>query len=341
MQRDLFNNDYKDIYLTEDKSGNPVICYRTGLTVYEEIFDKGRFVSAGWNISGTPLNVLEGMPFRLEYNNITEPWSFEVEVNGESLNYTWEYLGTEIKEEYIETTETETLHGIVTLKNTIYPLEVKVHTILSGSAVFTRYITIKNYSEERMRINKFIPMSGGMEITYDWDQFVGGEKDKFKVYSAGYMDTDKQCAEGAFRWHDMPSCGTTLYGRYRGDRFMYPMFMIRNNAMGHIYFAQMAYTGGYEINLNLNEGQRTNGIDIKGDTAHAALDFKMALAGPAPLLVLEAGEEFKSPEIYIGKVQGNLDDAVNMMHKHTRKCVFTLPEDKENVATVGAGIGPE
>ena len=341
MQRDLFNNDYKDIYLTEGGIKQPVICYRTGMTVYEEMFDNHRLVSAGWNNSGTPLNVLEGMPYRLDYNSITEPWAFEVEVNGESLNYSWEYISFEKREEYIESTDTETLHGIITLKNTIYPLEVKVHTILSGSAVFTRYITIKNCSNEKMKINKLVPMSGGMEIMYDWDQFFDAETEKFKVYSVGYMDSDEGCAEGAFRWHDMQSAGTSIYGRYRANRFRYPMFMIRNNALGHIYFAQMAFSGGYEINLNLNSDQRTNGIDIKGDRADAVLDFKMAIAGPAPLLVLEAGEEFKSPEIYIGRVQGDLDDAVNMMHKHVRKCVFTLPEPKENVATVGAGIGPE
>ena len=341
MQKDLFNNNYKDIYLNEDKNGLPVFCYRTGMTVYEEIFDNHRLVSAGWNNSGTPLNVLEGMPFRLHFDEFTEPWAFEVEVNGESLNYDWEYVCFEKREEYIETTNTETLHGIITLRSKIYPLEVEVHTILSGSAVFTRYITLKNKSEERMKINKLIPMSGGMEIMYDWDQFVDGEKEKYKVFSLGYMDTDKQCSEGAFRWHDMQDGGKSLYGRYRGDRFLYPMFMIRNNAMGHIYFAQMAFTGGFEININYDAGQQTNGIDIKGDKADAKIDFKMAVAGPAPLLVLEAGEEFKSPEIYIGRVQGDLDDAVNMMHKHVRSCVFTLEEPKENIATVGAGIGPE
>ena len=53
-----------------------------------------------------------------------------------------------------------------------------------------------------MRINKFIPMSGGMEIMYDWNQFVDGEKEKNKVYSIGYMDVDKGCGEGAFRWYE-------------------------------------------------------------------------------------------------------------------------------------------
>ena len=341
MQKDLFENQYTDIYLTEGKYGQPVICYRTGMTVYEEMFDKGRLVSAGWNNSGTPLNVLEGMPFRLNYDAFTEPWAFEVEVNGECLNYDWEYAGFEKKEEYIETTDAHTLHGIITLKNSIYPLTVQVHTILSGSAVFTRYITLINNSDLPMKINKFIPMSGGMEILYDWDQYVDSESDICKTFSIGYMDTDKQDAEGAFRWHDMQSCGTSIYGRYRNDRHRYPMFMIRNNAMGHIYFGQMAFSGGYEFNFDLNAGQWTNGIDIRGDRADAKLDFKLSLAGPAPLLVLQPGEEFKSPEIYIGRVQGDLDDAVNMMHKHTRKVVFTYDEPKENIATVGAGIGPE
>lgn len=341
MQKDLFNNDYMDIYLTEGREGQPVICYRTGMTVYEEMYDKGRLVSAGWNNSGTPLNVLEGMPYRLDFDAFTEPWAFEVEVNGECLSYNWEYAGFEKKEEYIEPTDAHTLHGIITLKNSIYPLTVQVHTVLSGSAIFTRYITLINNSDLPMKINKFIPMSGGMEILYDWDQFVDSEKDKFKVFSIGYMDTDKGCAEGAFRWHDMQSCGTSIYGRYRNDRFRYPMFMIRNNALGHIYFGQMAWSGGFEFNFDMDADQRTNGIDIRGDRADAKLDFKLRLAGPAPLLVLEPGEVFKSPEIYIGRVHGDLDDAVNMMHKHTRKVVFTFDEPKENIATVGAGIGPE
>ena len=185
MQKDLFNNDYMDIYLTEGREGQPVICYRTGMTVYEEMYDKGRLVSAGWNNSGTPLNVLEGMPYRLDFDAFTEPWAFEVEVNGECLNYNWEYEGFEKKEEYIEPTDAHTLHGIITLKNSIYPLTVQVHTVLSGSAIFTRYITLINNSDLPMKINKFIPMSGGMEILYDWDQFVDSEKDKFKVFSIG------------------------------------------------------------------------------------------------------------------------------------------------------------
>lgn len=341
MQKDLFANNYMDIYLNKEKDGQPVICYRTGMTVYEEMFDKGRLVSAGWNNSGTPLNVLEGMPSRLDYDAFTEPWVFEIEVNGECLNYDWTYIGIEKKEEYIETTKTQTLHGIITLKNNLYPLTVQVHTILSGSAIFTRYITLINESDQPMKISKFIPMSGGMEIFYDWTHYVSGEQDKEKLYELGYMENSNGCSEGMFKWHPMQSCGISIYGRYRNDRFRYPMFMLRNIPLGHIYFAQMAWSGGYEFNFDLDADINPRGFSDREDRIAAKLDFKMQLSGPAPLLVLDPGEEFSSPEIYIGRVQGDLDDAVNMMHRHTRSCVFTYEEPAENIATIGAGIGPE
>ena len=340
MQKSLFENSYRDIYQTTDRSGHPVFCYRTGMTVYEEIYDAGRLVAAGWNNSGTPLNVLEGMPFRLDYNAFPTPWAFDIEVNGECLAYDWEYVSFEKCEEHIDTTGADVLHGIITLRSRLVPLTVEVHTLLSGSAVFTRYLTVHKPGDVPMRINRLAPMCGGMEIQYDWDQYIP-ETDKQRVYSLGYMDTDRSCSEGAFRWHDVNSCANVIYGRYRGDRFRYPMFMLRNNAMGHIWFAQMAFSGGYALTVDLNADEQTNGIDIKGDTAHARIGFRMEVDGPAPLLVLDPDEAFKTPEIYIGRVQGDLDDAVNMMHRHVRACVFTLPEPKENIGTVGAGIGPE
>ena len=32
MDRRLFDNEFKDIYLNEDPYGQPVFCYRTGMT---------------------------------------------------------------------------------------------------------------------------------------------------------------------------------------------------------------------------------------------------------------------------------------------------------------------
>ena len=341
MQKALFDNDYRDIYVSRGPQGQPVFCYRTGLTVYEETFDKNRLAAAGWNNSGTPLDVLEGMPCRLDYDRFTQPWVFDAEVDGECVAYDWEYVGFEKYEETVPAGGASLLHGVVTLQNGLYPLTAQVHTVLSGSAVFTRYVALQNKSDRPMKLNRIVPMGGGMEIFYDWTDYVGGEADKEKLYSLGYMENAHGCAEGLFRWHEMASGGTAVEGRFVNDRHRYPMFMVRCNPLGHIWFAQMAWSGGYEFRFDLDADIAPNGISEGGSRAAAKLSFRMALSGPAPQYVLLPGETLTTPEVYIGRVQGDLDDAVNMMHKHTRRCVFTHEEPQENVATVGAGIGPE
>ena len=340
MQKALFENDYRDIYVSCGPQGQPVFCYRTGLTVYEEMFDKNRLVAAGWNNSGTPLDVLEGMPSRLDHDRFSRPWVFDVEVDGACIAYDWEYVGFEKYEETVPANGATLLHGVVTLQNGMVPLTAQVHTVLSGSAVFTRYLTLTNRSAGPMKLNRLAPMGGGMEIFYDWTHYVNGEQEKEKLYSLGYMENAHPCAEGLFRWHDLSSGGTAVEGRFVNDRFRYPMFMLRNNPLGHIWFAQMAYSGGYEFRFDLDADLSPDGISV-GSRAGARLAFRMELSGPAPHLVLLPGETFTTPEVYIGRVQGDLDDAVNMMHRHTRRAVFTCEEPRENVATVGAGIGPE
>ena len=52
-----------DIYY--QPGDTPVICYRSGMMVYEEVFDSGVLVSGGYNAAGYPLNVLAGYPTRL------------------------------------------------------------------------------------------------------------------------------------------------------------------------------------------------------------------------------------------------------------------------------------
>ena len=340
MQKALFDNDFTDIYVSTGPKGQPVFCYRTGMTVYEETFDKNRLVAAGWNNSGTPLDVLEGMPCRLEHDRFTEPWVFDLEVNGECIAYDWEYAGFEKFEETVPANGAKLLHGVVTLKNGVYPLTVQVHTVLSGSAVFTRYLTLTNGSQQPMKLGRLVLMGGGMELFHGWTDYVNGERDKEKLYSLGYMENAHGCAEGLFRWHDLISGGTYIDGRWKNDRHRFPMFMLRNNPLGHIWFAQLAWSGGYEFRFDLDADLAPDGIS-EGGRASARLGFQMALAGPSPMLVLAPGETFTAPEIYIGRVQGDLDDAVNMMHKHTRRAVFTCEEPKENIAAVGAGIGPE
>ena len=61
---------------------NPVFCYRTGLTVYEETLYRGVLVSSGYNGAGYPLNVLTNCPTRLDPHVFTEASVFRLEVEG-------------------------------------------------------------------------------------------------------------------------------------------------------------------------------------------------------------------------------------------------------------------
>ncbi len=340
MQKDLFENEFKDVYLNETSDGSPVFCYRTGMTVYEEVFDKGRLVSAGWNTAGTPFNVLEGMPCRLDHDAFAQPWVFDVEIDGICIAYDWEYVGFDRFDE-IGGKGAKLIHTVIVLKNNILPLEIEIHTILSGSAVFTRYLRLRNLSDRPMNVNKLMIMGGGLEIFYDWQNFTGGASNNDSLYSIGYMESASHCAEGLFRWRQLTPDGTSFSGRWPSDRHRYPAFMLRNDLLGKIWIAQMAYSGGFTFSFNNDVGIAPNGISDRYDRASAKLSFTMEISAPAPLIVLREGESFDTPQIYIGCVQGDLDDAVNMMHRHTRRAVFTHDDPDENLATVGAGIGPE
>ena len=54
------NETFFDAYLREGET--PIICYRSGLTVYEEAISNGVFYPLGWNGAGFTLNVLEDYP---------------------------------------------------------------------------------------------------------------------------------------------------------------------------------------------------------------------------------------------------------------------------------------
>ncbi|MBQ3638614.1 MAG: hypothetical protein II953_09655, partial [Clostridia bacterium] len=58
-----YDTTFKDVYLSP--VGAPAFCYRTGLTVYEEVFRGGQLMSAGWNAAGYPLDVLSEGSSRL------------------------------------------------------------------------------------------------------------------------------------------------------------------------------------------------------------------------------------------------------------------------------------
>ena len=331
MKQNKAQKEFRNIYAHE-RNGQKIFCYRTGMTVYEDVYANGRYMSAGWNASGYTLNVLDDMPTRLNNALFTEAQAFDVEADGTSLSWDWDYVGFECAEETLEN-GTAVTHGTVTLKSRIKPLVARLHTVLDGTSVFSRYFEVENVGDAPIAINAVAPMCGGIEVMSHWQAYMNGTPDPTKIYSLGYMSQAAHNHEGFFKWHDLPNMTYSIDGKYKFNRYRHPIFLLRNNLLGTVMIAQMGWTGGYRFDFTLDTDNTSAETSI--------LSFRMEMAGQKPFLILASGERFESPRVHIGMVHGDLDDAVNAMHKHVRKAVFTLPPARGVKGWIEGGMGPE
>ncbi len=329
MQHMLENARFRDIYV-HTEGGATIFCYRTGMTVYEEKFENGRYTAAGWNPAGYTQNVLDSFPTRLPTDAFAEAQSFDVEAEGMSLSWHWEYVGFEQFTETVEKTGAVLTHGIVTLRSPVKPVTVAVHTILDGTPVLNRYIEVTNTGERPLAINEIAPMAGGIEVTDGWKDFMTGAPDQTKIYSLGYMDQAQWGHEGSFRWHDMPNAELAFGGNFRRERHRQPFFLLRNNLTGTMMIGQLGWAGGYRFSF-----------DLDADTSQARMGYRLALDSQKPMIILSAGESFASPAAHVGMIMGDLDDAVYAMHCHLRRSVFTLPDARGVLGWFEGGMGPE
>jgi alpha-galactosidase len=313
---------WSDILLTDGEE--PIVSYRTGWVVYEESLTKGQFVGRGWNGAGY-VNFYDG---RLKPDEYPTPEAFLLEIDGQLLATDWKWQG-------LQKTASNggNSQATITLEHQIRPVTVKVCTKLDGTAVLTRWLEITNSGKEPAALAVACPWSGVLRKTERWQSHLEGTS--LPLYSVGYFDTSRWGEEGDFHWHDMPSAGYRVDGRYRRGRYRQPMFMLRNNAMGELFIGQLAWTGGYsfdfELDTEMGEGPLQNA---------AAMTFSAGMDEPAPLRMIAPGETVNSPEMHLGLVFGDLDTAIQAMHTHLRKSVF-MAEARNRTAWVESGIGPE
>ncbi len=310
---------YFDVYY---RSGdNPSFCYRSGELVYEEMLYNGALVTLGWNAAGYPLDVLSNCPTHLDRRYYTEPYAFNLELDGQSVDYDLDFVG-------FETERTEyNIHAVLTLKSRIKPVLLRVHTLIDGSQMFIRYIEVENLGNANINISRMSIISGGIE---DMNvERLTDSRDVEKYYSVGFFADDRWGREGEFVWRDLQTDVTSIDSRFNRDRFRHPLIFIRNNVMGKMWFAQIGWSGGCRFTLDYN---------AKAETASTHLSFKAEILAHNPMYVLSSGECFTTPEVHIGVVCGGFDDAVNQMHLHTRRSV--LDTDNKTLL-IGGGMGAE
>ncbi|MDO8685294.1 MAG: alpha-galactosidase [Clostridiales bacterium] len=301
------------------------ICYRSGLTVYEESLIMGRFVASGWNGAGYPLSVSNlPEPLRLKPEKFAMPQAFQVEIDGQMLGSHWDWAGFE-KEQI-----SKGLHVKISLKHQVRPVTVAVHTLLDGTPIITRWLEITNEGENVAALSELVTMSGAMQSTRKWKNHL---RENSPLYTLGYMEDTHWGDEGNFQWHNLPNAGYRVCGRFRRERHRHPMFVLKNEATGEHFICQFAWSGGYAFEFDLDADPGT-----ADQNAH--LSYKVEMDAPAPLRTVTSHETVKSPEIHMGMLFGGLDDAIQAMHTHLRESVL-MPQARGRGCWVEGAIGPE
>ncbi len=314
---------WSDVLLVDQPE--PTLSYRTGWVVYEESLTKGHFVGRGWNGSGF-VSFYDG---RLNPTEHAAPEAFWLEIDGQLLATDWEWAGLE------KTAPSPgNLHAVVTLRNQVRPIIVKVHTKLDGTAVLTRWLEVTNTGTKPAALSVACSWSGVLQQTNRWRSYLEGTH--LPLYSVGYFDSSGHGTEGDFHWHNLPAAGYRVDGRYRRDRYRHPMFILRNNATGEHFIGELAWSGGYSIDFDLN----TQTADTQVLDGPAALTFRAGPDAPAPMRVIAPGETVATPEMHLGLVFGDLDSAVQAMHNHLRRSVF-MKQPRGRGGWLESGIGPE
>ncbi len=313
------DNIFFDIYVKQ--SENPTFCYRSGNMVYEEKFFNGALISCGYNAAGYPLDVLSNFPTHLDRRYYTEPFSFNIEADGQSVDYNLDLV------DFIIDKSSDNVHSALVLDSKIKPLRIKVHTVLDGSQMFTRWFEIENLSKNPVNLSRLSLISGGLE-DMDTEKLSIGVKES-ELYSVGYFSDDRWGREGEFCWRPLQTEVTSIDTRFNRDRFRHPIIFIRNNLLGKIWFAQIGWSGGCRFTLDNN---------AKAENASSHLSFKAELLAHNPMYVLKGRETFVTPEVHMGLVHGDIDDAVYQMHEHIRRSV--LKTDCSSLL-IGAGMGAE
>ncbi len=306
--------NFMDVFESEDSGWT--VSYRSGMLVYQESVAEGHYLSRGWNATG-----LINPPFeRIKSEEYHNPQAFWLEIDGQLLHSHWK------KSDYSTESTEQGLLVQITLEHEVRPIRVVVNTLLDGTSIIMRWLDIVNLSNQPAALSAAYPLSGILQtvsLTSDMPA---------DVYDVGYFENTLWGNEGSFDWTPLTRIPVRIDGRYNRDKHRHPFFVLRNNKTGEHFIGQLAWSGGYSFEFDM------------GDKPVAEFDcplvFRGGPTGPAPLRVIQPKETVTTPQLHMGMVIGDLDEAINEMHCHLRKSVLpAYPKGREQLLEYG--VGPE
>lgn len=305
---------FSDAYQTEE-NGARCFCYRSGMTVYEEVLSNGMLSVSYRNAAGY-LPQTETVPrtARFDPDEYHYPRAFELIADGEDLNYGNEYVGFSCERE-----ETG-LHAQLVLDHTFVPLRITVHTVSDGTGALRRWLTLENRTDRTMPFARISVMGGGIFCT-DKTEF-GGD-----TFELGRMVAAAPMHEGDYHRMTLPEGEFVLQRTAYSDAYRMPFFTLESRSVGTLMAAHLGFSGEYRIHLC----RETNGD-------HANVSFRADLCGDyARVLTLAPREKFDTPSFHFTLTDGGLDEAVNILNDHMR--VMAQPYKKS--LFISKATGPD
>ncbi len=289
----------------------PWVRYHTGLVAYEEALIQGQYLVVNWSAMGRPN---ERERIWKAYSDGAASWrplrsrqhAFFLEIDGQRLTDRWEWVGS--TEESSETGRAMT----VELRHALRPISVSVHTVLDGTAFFTRWLDITNLGDRPAAIADLYPWSGMLWSVGD------GRDDPFArecPFSLGRFRNSEPLVEGQFDWEVVPDGGLHLENVRGRSGHGCPFVVARNHVSGENVIAHFEYSGNWQI-----EAYNDHEPALRPGTP-SRFYLRVGTAGPAPLRVLAPGESVRTPSVHLGQYFGDLDSGVQELHRHLRRSV--------------------
>ena len=295
--------------------------FDAGSFIWQEALYDGYYVAVGRSAMGRCLDQ-EQIRSRLERyfgaHESISPYApaFGLEIDGALLDGRWEYVGH---------TPAET-----TLRHSLAPVEVRIHTQTDGSEFLARWLTVINNGDRPMRLSRVYTMSGiiAERISDSWSDpkampGAGAGPD----FELGAFRFAKPLREGEFYWQPMEN--NTIMFDIKSRVFAPPVFVVKNNLDGESTVVALEWSGN--ICVEFRKDRNPNG-DWWVPPYEGYISFKAGSGAPAPQYVLKPGGQVQTPCVHISMCYGGTDDWVAKLHDHLRRSVTPRqPEGKRNL----------
>ena len=298
----------------------PLVRFDAGPACYQEALLSGRYLVVNMSGLGRPrmhdFVWLDHEPRRLPSPsggppppNISRQHAFQLEVDGELLHDSWEWLGFDDLGG-----EPACQEAVVSLRHARHPIDVSLHTRVDGTALFQRWLVVTNRGSRPVALSKVHPWSAEVfRPMRPWDAtYPATAGNPFLI---GRFAEAEHGREGAFEWIDMPR-GRFSFESLRGrSGWGSPFIVAKRAGSGELFVLQLAWSGNWEIEC-------ASDYEPTRDADAARLYVSAGLTGPSPLRVLGAGDTVVTPVAHVGVVNADLDSLVHMLHAHHRCSVL-------------------